>query len=211
MEKKFNGYELSTNWFEFLKNNVSMVKTNHSALYNYIIHKANKLGWPAEFGLPSENSMHASGFNNYKSYKRTLDDLVDFGVIRLIQESKNQHTSTVIALVNLSKADTKALPKQSLSTDQSKAKAMTKAVPTYINSKNVLNCLNNETIKPLETLNVNSNLDTVDDILNWCNDNERELTNSPIGIIKYHSNYLSLPLDEKVIVLTKYSKQLQTN
>jgi hypothetical protein len=211
MANKFNGYELSNGWFEFLKNNVSIVKTNHSALYNYIIHKANKLGWPDEFGLPSENSMHASGFNNYKSYKRTLDDLVEFGVIRLIQESKNQHTSTVIALVNLSKAHTKALPKQSLSNDQSTAKATTKAEPTYINSKNDINYLNNETIKPLETLNVNSNLDTVEDILNWCNDNERELTNSPSGIINYHSNYLSLSLDEKINVLINYSKQLQIN
>ena len=122
MKKEFNGYDLSNGWFEFIKNNPSMINTNHSALYMYIVHKANKLGWPEQFGLPSENSMFASGFKNYKSYKRTLDELIEFGVIELISEAKNQHTATIVALVKMTEAVTKAhskavpkhIPKQCL-------------------------------------------------------------------------------------------------
>lgn len=54
-------------------------------------------------------------------------------------------------------------------------------------------------------------LSTVEGINEWCNFHNRELTNSPNGIIKYHSNYLSLPFSEKVDVLINYSKELQIN
>ncbi len=54
-----------------------------------------------------------------------------------------------------------------------------------------------------------SSLSSVEEIIEWCNQQKRELTNSPIGIIKYHTNYLSLSLDEKQNVLTLYSKEIK--
>lgn len=211
MEKKMNGYELTNGWFEFLKNNVSRVNTNHSALYNYIVHKANKLGWPSEFGLPSEDTMHNSGFKTYKTYKKTLDDLIEFGVIEQITEAKNQHTSTVIALVILTKAKPKHSRKQDQCTIQSTVESKTKAEPTYINNKTSINCLNHETIKPLgtvKTLNGNK-LSSVEEIEQWCISNNREISNSIDGIIKYHDNYLSMSIDDKITTLMTYSKELQ--
>lgn len=206
MGNKFSGYELSNGWFEFLKNNASKVNTNHSALYMYIIHKANKLGWPDEFGLPSEHSMHASGFNNYKSYKRTLDELIEFGVIELITEAKNQHTATVIALVKMTEATTKAVPKQSIGSDQSSSKAE----PTYINE---LNCLNNKPLKPLATVKTENLLETVDDIIQWFSSNGYSLgTNNPQFIVgdKWYQNK---SYKEKKLYLQDLANdiQLQTN
>lgn len=212
---KFNGYELSNGWFEFLKNNASRVNTNHSALYMYIAHLANKLNWPDEFGLPSENTMHASGFNNYKSYKRTLDELIEFGVIELVTEAKNQHTATVIALVKMTEATTKAVPKQrpkqSIGSDQSSAKAK----PTYINN---INCLNNETVKPqtIETT-INENSDsTIDGKANaisfvnyFCKEYDRELIYSIDAIVDEY--FISLNNKEKEELLWKFTDELETN
>ena len=220
---KFNGYELSNGWFEFLKNNASRVNTNHSALYMYIVHKANKFGWPNEFRLPSENSMHASGFNNYKSYKRTLDELIEFGVIELVTEAKNQHTATVIALVKMTEATTKAVPKQrpkqSIGNDQSTSEAVTKAVPTYINNKTSVKGLNHETIKPLATIEttINENYDSTIDgtaeaisfINNFCNEFGRELIYSIDEMVDEY--FLSLTDKEKHDQLWMFTNELETN
>lgn len=189
MATEFKGYELANGWFEFLKNNPSRVNTNHSALYNYIVHRANKLGWPSEFGLPSDYTMHHSGFNTYKTYKKTLDDLIEFGVIEQITEAKNQHTSTIIALVNL----TKAKPKHSTKQDQSTIESKTKAEPTLINS---LNCLNPKPLKPLATVKTKNenHLDTVEDVLNWCSTNNVSFgTNNPKYVVEdkwYQKNHI---------------------
>ena len=42
---------------------------------------------------------------------RTMNDLIDFGFIILISESKNQHQSRIVALSNFDKATDKALDK----------------------------------------------------------------------------------------------------
>jgi hypothetical protein len=54
-----------------------------------------------------------------------------------------------------------------------------------------------------------SSLSSIEEIIEWCNDNNRELNNSPIGIIKYHTNYLSLSFNEKQNVLKQYSKEIK--
>lgn len=53
----------------------------------------------------------AIGIRSYNTYIKTLNDLVEFGFIKLIEKSKNQYSSNIIALSNYTKALDKALDK----------------------------------------------------------------------------------------------------
>tara|TARA_R110000868_G_scaffold409673_1_gene695631 strand:- start:753 stop:1088 length:336 start_codon:yes stop_codon:yes gene_type:complete len=55
--------------------------------------------------------MEAIGIRNWKTYSKYLNDLVDWGFIKMIETSKNQYSSNIIALVKNTKATTKALDK----------------------------------------------------------------------------------------------------
>lgn len=106
-----NGYDLSRNWFDFCFDNPEKIKPAHTALYFFTIEHCNRLGWKEKFGLPMEMAKDAIGISNYKTYSKTFDDLVEWGFIHVIQQSKNQYSSTIVALVKNTKATTKALSK----------------------------------------------------------------------------------------------------
>jgi hypothetical protein len=106
-----NGYELSRNWFDWSFENPEKINPNHSALYFFIIEHCNRLGWKEKFGLPTTMAKESIGIRSYNTYINTLNDLVDFGFIKLIEKSKNQYSSNIIALSNFDKANDKALDK----------------------------------------------------------------------------------------------------
>lgn len=72
-------------------------------------------------------AMEAIGIKSYNTYRKTLTDLIDYGFIIMVEKSKNQYSSNIVALSNfdealdkaLDKALTKHLIKQSESTIQS--------------------------------------------------------------------------------------------
>lgn len=123
-----NTYRFSKYWFEFASLNED-VNSNHTAMVFFIIDLANRLNWAEQFGLPTLHTQETLKMRSYKTYKKTLDDLVYFGVIKILQKSANQYTSNIIcfdtalvsALVKNTEpttkasieADTKATPKQS--------------------------------------------------------------------------------------------------
>lgn len=53
----------------------------------------------------------AIGIRSYNTYINTLNDLIEFGFIKLIEKSKNQFSSNIIALSKFNKAHDKALDK----------------------------------------------------------------------------------------------------
>ena len=106
-----NGYELSRNWFNWCFENPEKISPNHTALYFFCIEHCNRLGWKEKFGLPTTMAKEAIGIRSYNTYKNTLDDLVKFGFINMIEKSKNQYSSNIIALSNFDKAHNKALDK----------------------------------------------------------------------------------------------------
>ena len=55
--------------------------------------------------------MEAVGIKNWRTYSKVLNELVDFGFIKMIEISKNQYSSNIIAIVKNTKAPTKALDK----------------------------------------------------------------------------------------------------
>jgi len=122
-----NSYELSRAFFNFSFENPERINPNHIALYFFCIEHCNRLGWKDKFGLPTTMAKEAIGIRSYNTYIKTLHELVDFGFIKMIETSKNQYSSNIIALSKndkaldnaLDKAFIKHASKQSESTQQS--------------------------------------------------------------------------------------------
>lgn len=110
-KKDINGYSLSRSWFDFCFENPEKIRPNHTALYFFIVEHCNRLGWKEKFGLPTTMTMEAIGMRSYNTYKNTLDDLISFGFIVMIEKSKNQYSSNIVALSNFDKALDGALDK----------------------------------------------------------------------------------------------------
>lgn len=109
-----NGYNLIRDWYDFKFENPSKCKSIHSDFYCYIVDQWNRLGQKKEFGLPTSVTMESLGIGSYNTYKKTLNDLIEFGFIKLVKDSKNQHQSKVIAISKNDKANIKALDKASI-------------------------------------------------------------------------------------------------
>lgn len=109
--QEFNGYELSRKWFDFCFENPEIIRPIHSAIYFFAIEHCNRLGWKSKFGFPSQMAMEAIGVKNWRTYSSALNDLIEFGFIEMIEISKNQYSSNIIAIVKNTKAQSKALDK----------------------------------------------------------------------------------------------------
>ncbi len=105
-----NGYQLTDAWFEFRFQHPEKVTHAHTELYFYLVYHWNKLSQKDKFGLPSAITMEATGIRNYKTYSKCLNDLAEFGFIRIVQKAINQHQAVVVAWGKNTKADTEALP-----------------------------------------------------------------------------------------------------
>jgi len=108
---KLNGYDLSRSWFDFAFEHPDLISPNHAALFFFAIENCNRLGWKKQFGLPATMAMEAIGIRSYNTYKKVFDDLVEWGFFKLVQKSKNQYSSNVIALSIFEGAIDKALDK----------------------------------------------------------------------------------------------------
>lgn len=111
MSEEFNGYELSRDWFDFCFDNPEKIRPIHTAIYFFAVEHCNRLGWKQKFGFPSQMVMEAIGVKNWRTYSKGLSEVVDFGFIQMIETSKNQYSSNIIAIAKNTKAPTKALDK----------------------------------------------------------------------------------------------------
>jgi hypothetical protein len=107
-------FKLTRAFWDFAFENPEKIKPNHCALYLFIVEHCNRLGWKKKFGLPTEMSKEAIGIRSYNTYIQTLNELVEFGLIELIEKSKNQFSSNIVAISNFDKALDKALDKASI-------------------------------------------------------------------------------------------------
>ena len=111
MNEELNSYNLSRTWFDFCFDNPEIIRPIHSAIYFFAIEHCNRLGWKDKFGFPSQMVMEAIGIKNWRTYSTALNEIVDFGFLKMIEISKNQYSSNIIAIVKNTKATTKALDK----------------------------------------------------------------------------------------------------
>lgn len=110
MSKK-NGYELSRAWFDFAFENPDKVSSNHTALYLWLCEINNRLGWTENFQITVSECMMGMSCKSYNTYKKCLENLIDFGFVKMVKRSVNQHQCNVIALSKIDKAPNKALDK----------------------------------------------------------------------------------------------------
>lgn len=106
-----NYFELARNWWDYSFENPEQVKPNHTAIYFFTLEHCNRLGWKDKFGLPTTMVMEAVGIKSYNTYITALNDIIEWGFITLIEKSKNQHSSNIVALSKKCKAHNKALDK----------------------------------------------------------------------------------------------------
>jgi hypothetical protein len=93
-----NTYVMSRRFWDWSYANPRLVKPIHSAIYFFAIDHCNRIGWKREYGFPTVMTMEAIGVHSYNTYKKGLEDLVDWGFIKMIERSKNQYSSNIIAL-----------------------------------------------------------------------------------------------------------------
>lgn len=142
-----NSYDLSRNWFNWCFENPEKISPNHTALYFFCIEHCNRLGWKQKFGLPTTMAKEAIGIHSYNTYIKTLNDLIEWGFINLIEKSKNQYSSNIIELSKFNKALDKALDKalinhvtkQVKSTEQSNSSINKQETTKQINYKQLNN------------------------------------------------------------------------
>jgi len=100
------------------------------------------MGWKRKYGFPTTMVMEAVGIKSYTTYKQTLDEIVEWGFIEMVERSKNQYSSNIIALPFFDEAYVKA-------PDEALDKAMSKHASKQHQSIVSIDIPNNkETIEP---------------------------------------------------------------
>lgn len=138
---KATGYNQSRKWFCFSFENSDIISPHDGILFFWIIEQFNKLGWKKRIGLPTSLAMEATGIKNPRTYKKSFENLIKWGFIHLVSKSTNQHTANVIALVENTKAESKALDTALLNHDNSSAD---------IDKPQTIKPLNNKKISEIE-------------------------------------------------------------
>jgi len=111
MSEQLDYYGLMRQFWDWAFENPEIVTPTHCAVYTFAVEHCNRLGWKEKFGLPSQMVMDAIGLKTWKSYIKVFNDLCEFGFFTLVQRSKNQYSSNIIAIDKKSKALSKALSK----------------------------------------------------------------------------------------------------
>lgn len=196
-----NGYNLTRSWYDYKFENVGKVKAIHSDMYFYIIDLWNRLGQKSNFGLPTSVTMEALGINSYNTYKKVLQDLIDFKFIKLISDSKNQHSSKVIALVfamsKNDKANDKALDKATaIATDKACDKALD-TIDKQLNNKTIKQINKEKEVFDLHEENIlkpKSKKELIDEIFSF--ENFWSVYPNKIGKVKCEPKYYTLTLQD---------------
>ena len=140
------GYDLSRAWFNFCFENPDMVKPIHTAIFFYACEVYNRLGKKEKFGFPTHHSMEAIGVKNFHTYGKALNCLVEWGFIRMVQKSRNQHTANIISICATSKKDI------------ARGKALDEAITTHSAKQDTKQGLSTASIdKPTKQLNHKTN------------------------------------------------------
>jgi predicted transcriptional regulator len=189
----FNGY---WNWASI---NPHKVNSTSTAIYFYILSIANELHWKESFGLSATQIMNGVNIATYKTYKKHFDELVENGLIKVVQPSINQYKCNVLALVKF----TIAQPKQSIEQDQS-----TNQSTTHIH-KTIKEVKENKEYKDKEPKSINDFVKLIESEKYLGTD---ELLNKTfINFIQMRISIKKTPTKNAVELLVKSLKQLSNS
>jgi len=121
-------FKLNRYFWDYAFNNPEKIKPNHCAIYYFALEHCNRLGWKQKFGFPTSMVLEATGIKSYSVYKKTFDDLVEFGLFEVIEYSKNQYSSNIIALKENYKALDKALDKALIKHDTKQSESTIQSI-----------------------------------------------------------------------------------
>ncbi|WP_299116891.1 hypothetical protein [uncultured Winogradskyella sp.] len=183
-----NSYELSRQWFDFSFENPEKVKPNHTAIYFFIIEHCNRLGWKERFGLPTTMAMEALGIKSYNTYIKCFNDLVEWKFIKLIEKSKNQYSSNIIAISKFNKALDKALDKALINHSTKHCRITQQSIDSIIKQ---INQLNNKTIKQINNKTI--------EFCNFLKVNEQNIFRSSVSLFNVidHETIITIKEIEK--------------
>lgn len=193
-DNKVDIFKLIRDWWDFAYENPDLVKPNHSALYFFILEHSNRLGWKDKFGLPSTMSMEAIGIKSYNTYINTFNDLVEWKFITLVEKSRNQYSSNIIAISKIDKAFDKALDRANIKRSIKKSESTVQS--TVQSKRSILKPINKETNKPKINIsesekNWKNNFDVyVEELRNAY----LEIKNDPDWIKQQESFYLNVDI-----------------
>lgn len=137
-----NSYELSRAFFDWSFENPEKITPTHVAMYFFIIEHCNRLGWKEKFGLPTTMVKEAIGIKNFRTYTNTLNELVEWGFIIMIEKSKNQYSSNIIAIA-----------KNTIARAKAPTKAPTKALDKALQKHHTKHCKSIDSIDKQVTIN----------------------------------------------------------
>ena len=186
----FNGY---WNWASINPNKVNATST---AIYFYILSIANELHWKESFGLSATQIMNGVNIATYKTYKKHCDELVENGLIKVVQPSINQYKCNVLALVKF----TIAQPKQSIEQDQS-----TNQSTTHIH-KTIKEVKDNKEYKDKEPKSINDFVKLMESEKYLGID--ENLNKTFINFIQMRINMKKIPTKNAIELLVKKLKEL---
>jgi predicted transcriptional regulator len=189
----FNGY---WNWASI---NPHKVNATSTAIYFYILSIANELHWKESFGLSATQIMNGVNIATYKTYKKHFDELVENGLIKVVQPSINQYKCNVLALVKF----TIAQPKQSIEQDQS-----TNQSTTHIH-KTIKEVKENKEYKDKEPKSINDFVKLMESEKYLGTD--ENLNKTFINFIQMRISIKKTPTKNAVELLVKSLKQLSNS
>lgn len=220
-----NSYELSRAFIDWAFENPDKIKPIHYGIYYFAIEHCNRLGWKDKFGLPSQMVMEAIGVKNWRTYSAGLNDLVEFGFIKMIEISKNQYSSNIIAIVKNTKAPTKATTKaldKALSTHSTKHSQSTVSIDKQSNNITIIQS-NKDELEDLD-FSLFDNLSIIEYWRDWLiykkeqfKDEYKSPKSNQIAINKLaklcngNSNKAKLIIEESISNLYKGLFELKTN
>lgn len=98
---QINVYNQLAGFYETIWTNPKM-KSQHCALYWFLVNQANRLRWPEWFSVPRDIAMNGSKINKRETYYKTITVLVELKLIEYIK-STNQHEAPHFKIIRLSR------------------------------------------------------------------------------------------------------------
>lgn len=98
-----NTFNLSRNWFNFVYENPKRVRAVHTAVYFFILDVHNRSGRREIFPISIPTLMSVISVHDKHTIYSVIDDLVEFGVLKIHQKGKNQFHPTLMSIIETQK------------------------------------------------------------------------------------------------------------